>query len=43
MEELLNDIDNEVEYLTSYEGEEYECITIENLQGILNRYKISKL
>ena len=36
--DLLKLIDNHIEYLETSEGDEYPSITIENLEGILNRY-----
>ena len=42
MEELLQEIEFNTEYLQTLEGDEYECITIENLKGILERYTIVK-
>jgi hypothetical protein len=36
-ETLLDQIDSESETFTNLEGDEYECITIENLKGIINR------
>jgi len=37
-EKLLKEIEQETEYLNTLEGEEIECISIENLKGILNKY-----
>lgn len=36
--QVLNLIDNHIEYLETSEGDELPSITIENLKGILNRY-----
>lgn len=36
--QVLDMIDNHIEYLETSEGDELSCITIENLEGILNRY-----
>lgn len=38
--ELLEDIESNTEYLSTVEGDEYPCITIENLKGILKNYNI---
>ena len=43
MEELLEEIDTETEWLQNSLGGEYECITIENLKGILKKYKVIKI
>jgi hypothetical protein len=37
-EELVKAIQWEIEYLQTSEGDEVECISIENLEGILNRF-----
>lgn len=37
-EEVMNLINNDIEYLETSEKDELACITIENLEGILNRY-----
>jgi hypothetical protein len=37
-EELVKAIQWEIEYLQTSEGDEIECISIENLEGILNRF-----
>jgi len=36
--ELIEEIQNNVEWLSTTEGDEVECIGIENLEGILSRY-----
>ena len=36
--DLIEAIQNETEYLSTTEGDEIECIGIENLEGILSRY-----
>ena len=38
IEELVKDIQSEIEYLQTTEGDEVECISIESLEGILNRF-----
>lgn len=35
---LIDAIQSEVEWLSTSEGDEIECIGIENLEGILSRY-----
>lgn len=40
MEELLEEIEENIEYLLTIEDDEVECISIENLKGILQKYKI---
>jgi hypothetical protein len=40
-EELLAEIDNDIETLTTTRGEEVDCISIENLLGILKRLNIT--
>ncbi len=42
MEELLEEIDGYTEYLQTTEGNEIECISIEELENILKKYDISK-
>jgi len=37
-EDVLLAIENETEWLQTTEGDEMECISIENLMGILTRY-----
>ena len=37
-EEFLNNIDNWVEWLETTEGDEVECISIENLEMVLKKY-----
>ena len=36
--ELIEEIQNNVEWLSTTEGDEVECIGIENLEDILSRY-----
>ena len=36
--ELIEQIQSETEWLSTTEGDEVECIGIENLEGILSRY-----
>lgn len=36
--QILDMIDNHIEYLETSEGDELPSITVENLEGILNRY-----
>lgn len=36
--QVLDMIDNHIEYLETNEGDELPSITIENLEGILNHY-----
>jgi hypothetical protein len=38
IQELINQIQDEIEWLESTEGDEVECISIENLQGILTNF-----
>ena len=38
MEELLEEIRENSEWLETSEGEEVECISIENVKGIIKRY-----
>lgn len=38
VQNLINDIQSEVEWLSTTEGDEIECISIESLEGILSRY-----
>jgi hypothetical protein len=37
-EELVKAIQWDIEYLQTSEGDELECISIENLEGILNKF-----
>jgi hypothetical protein len=37
LDELTRKIQDETEWLSTTEGDEIECIGIENLEGILNR------
>lgn len=36
--QLISQIQDEVEWLETTEGDEVECISIENLQGILTNF-----
>lgn len=38
LEELTYEIQQEVEWLETTEGDSIECIGIENLEGILNKF-----
>ena len=38
IENLISEIQQEIEYLETTEGDEYACITLENLEGILTKY-----
>lgn len=38
VQKLIEDIQSEVEWLSTTEGDEIECISIESLEGILSRY-----
>lgn len=38
IQRLINEIQDETEWLTTTEEDEIECIGIENLQGILTRF-----
>lgn len=38
IENLISEIQQEIEYLETTEGDFVECIGIENLEGILTRY-----
>jgi hypothetical protein len=38
LEELTYDIQQEIEYLETTEGDSIECIGIENLEGILSSF-----
>ena len=38
IERLTEAIQNEIEWLETSEGDEIECIGIENLEGILSRF-----
>jgi len=40
MNELLEELDTNTEWLETTEGDEIECISIENLKGILKKYKV---
>ena len=42
MKELIEEIDSEMEWLQTTNGDEVECISIENLLGILKKYNINK-
>lgn len=41
--ELIDAIQSEIEWLTTSEGDEIECIGIENLEGILTTYFNKKI
>ena len=38
LEDLEAEIQTEIEWLENTHGEDIECISIENLEGILSRY-----
>ena len=38
LNEILEEISENTEYLETTQGDEVECISIENLKGILNKY-----
>jgi hypothetical protein len=38
LDDLIESIQNEIEWLETSEGDEIECIGIENLSGILSKY-----
>ena len=38
IKELINEIQSEIEWFETTEGDDLECIGIENLEGILSRY-----
>ena len=38
VQQLIEAIQSEVEWLETTEGDEIECIGIENLEGILSKY-----
>ena len=38
LEELMYEIQQEIEYLETTEGDSIECIGIENLEGILSKF-----
>jgi hypothetical protein len=38
VQDLINSIQAETEWLSTSEGDEIECIGIENLEGILSKY-----
>tara|TARA_R110000868_G_scaffold14414_2_gene66988 strand:- start:11471 stop:11668 length:198 start_codon:yes stop_codon:yes gene_type:complete len=42
MKDLLKEIEFNTEFLQTLDGDEHECITIENLKGILKAYNITK-
>lgn len=42
MDDLLKEIEDNTEYLSTIDGDEIECISIENLKGILEKYNIMK-
>jgi hypothetical protein len=43
IKDLVVEIQMNTEYLSTTEGDEVECISIENLEGILNRIFNQKL
>jgi len=38
LDDLIESIQSEIEWLETSEGDEIECIGIENLSGILSKY-----
>lgn len=40
MDDLLEELENYTEWMETSEGDEVECISIENLKGILKKYKV---
>lgn len=40
MEELLKEIEDNTEWLETSQGDEVECISVENLKGLLNHYLV---
>lgn len=42
MEELLVEIENNTEWLQTLELDEVECISVENLKALLEKYNITK-
>jgi hypothetical protein len=38
VEDLVYEIQQEIEYLETTEGDSIECIGVENLEGILSRF-----
>jgi hypothetical protein len=38
LEELIYEIQQEIEYLETTEGDSIECIGVENLEGILSKF-----
>ena len=38
IEDLVYEIQQEIEYLETTEGDSIECIGVENLEGILNKF-----
>lgn len=40
MEDLLKEIEDNTEWLQTTEGDEVECISIENLKGLLEHYLV---
>ncbi len=40
MEELLQEIEENTEWLSTTEDDEVECISVENLKGLLEKYDI---
>ena len=43
IENLISAIQLDTEYLESTEGDEYACITLENLEGILTKFFQTKI
>ena len=41
LEKLLEEIEENTEWLHTTEDDEVECISVENLKGLLKKYKIS--
>lgn len=42
MEDLLKEIEDNTEYLSTTEDDEIECISVENLKGLLEKYIVIK-
>ncbi len=40
MEQLLDEIDINTEWLSTTEGDDVECISVENLKDLLKKYNI---
>lgn len=41
IDEFIKKIEAETEWLETTEGDEVECISIENLKGLLNKYEVN--